>query len=117
MIEMVRAAHEAGVNIAFGTDSGVSRHGQNAREFALLVEAGLTEMEALVSATVTAAEVLGLSDELGTLAPGMRADVIATPGNPLEDIDAMMDVSFVMKDGLVYKDEGSMLRATLAPRG
>jgi imidazolonepropionase-like amidohydrolase len=117
MLEMVRAAHQAGVNIAFGTDSGVSRHGQNAREFALLVEAGLTEMEALVSATVTAAEVLGISDELGTLSPGMRADVIATPGNPLEDIDSMMDIGFVMKDGLVYKDEGSVVRPTLAPRG
>jgi imidazolonepropionase-like amidohydrolase len=74
-------------------------------------------MEALVSATVTAAEVLGISDELGTLSPGMRADVIATPGNPLEDIDSMMDIGFVMKDGLVYKDEGSVVRPTLAPRG
>lgn len=117
MLEMVRAAHEAGVAIAFGTDSGVSRHGQNAREFGLLVEAGLTEMEAIVTATVTAAEVLGVSGELGRIAPGMRADVIATPGNPLEDIDAMLDVGFVMKDGLVFKDEGGTLRPTLVPRG
>ena len=117
MLEMVRAAHEAGVTIAFGTDSGVSRHGENAREFALLVEAGLTEMEAIVSATVTAAEVLGLAEELGTIAPGMRADVIATSGNPLEDIEAMMEVVFVMKDGSVFKNEGGTVRATLAPRG
>jgi imidazolonepropionase-like amidohydrolase len=103
MLDMVRAAHEAGVAIAFGTDSGVSHHGDNAREFALLVEAGLSPMEAIETATVTAADVLGVSDVAGTIEPGKQADLIATAGSPLDDIEQLQHVVFVMKDGTVYQ--------------
>ena len=103
MIEMVRAAHAAGVKIAFGTDSGVSRHGDNAREFALMVEAGMSPMEAIAAATVTASEVLGLSDVGGTLETGKRADLIATATSPLEDVSTLTNVTFVMKGGEIYK--------------
>ncbi|GFD89251.1 Xaa-Pro dipeptidase [Tenacibaculum sp. KUL152] len=96
-------AHKAGVKIAFGTDSGVSAHGDNAKEFALMVEAGMTPANALLSATVNSAELLGISDILGTLSEGKLADIVAVSGNPLEDISVMESVSFVMKDGVVYK--------------
>ena len=105
MLDMARRAHEAGVPIAFGTDSGVSRHGENAREFALLVEAGMTPAEAIRAATVAGAENLGRSDMLGTIEPGKRADLIGVDEDPLADVAALMDVDFVMKDGVVYKDE------------
>lgn len=105
MIEMVRAAHEAGVRIAFGTDSGVSRHGDNAREFGLMVEAGMSPMEAIAAATVVAAEVLGVTAEQGTIEPGKRADLIATSGSPLDDVGELMAVRFVMKEGEIYKNE------------
>ncbi len=95
-------AHAAGVKIAFGTDMGVGPHGDNAREFLYLVEAGMTPAEALQSATVSAAEVLGATDQ-GTLEVGQRADVVAMPGNPAEDINAVLKVDFVMKDGVVYR--------------
>ena len=117
MIDMVRRAHAAGVSIAFGTDSGVSRHGDNAQEFKLMVAAGMSEMEAIVAATVTAAEVLGQSTDLGTIEPGKRADLIATPGSPLENIEELLEVGFVMKDGVVYKDEIGSTRLSLPPRG
>lgn len=103
MLDMVRAAHQAGVAIAFGTDSGVSRHGDNARELALMVEAGMSPMAVIVAATVTAAEVLGVSDIAGTVEPGKQADLIATAGSPLDDIEELRRVGFVMKDGTVYK--------------
>ena len=96
-------AHKAGVKIAFGTDSGVSAHGDNAKEFALMVEAGMSPANALLSATVNSAELLGISDILGTLSEGKLADIVAVSGNPLEDISVMESVSFVMKDGVVYK--------------
>ncbi|BCO21067.1 Xaa-Pro dipeptidase [Alteromonas sp. KC3] len=96
-------AHKAGVKIAFGTDSGVSAHGDNAKEFALMVEAGMTPANALLSATVNSAELLGISDILGSLSEGKLADIVAVSGNPLEDISVMESVSFVMKDGVVYK--------------
>lgn len=117
MLDMVRRAHEAGVTIAFGTDSGVSRHGDNAREFLLLVEAGLTEMEAIVSATVTAARVLDMENEIGAIRPGLRADLIATSGSPLDDIGELLRVEFVMKDGRIYKDGGAPVLPAMAPRG
>ena len=103
MLEMARRAHEGGVKIAFGTDSGVSRHGDNAREFALLVEAGMTPMEAIYAATVAGADNLGKSDVLGTIAPGKYADIIAVDGDPLTDVTELEDVGFVMKGGKVYK--------------
>ena len=117
MLDMVRRAHEAGVAIAFGTDSGVSPHGQNAREFDLLVQAGLSEMEAIVTATVTAARVLEMEEEIGAIRPGLRADLIATPGSPLDDIGELRRVEFVMKDGRIYKDGGSPVLPAMPPRG
>ena len=96
-------AYEAGVKIAFGTDSGVSAHGDNAQEFSLMVEAGMTPEDALLSATVNSANLLGISDILGTLEQGKLADMVAVSGNPLDDISLMENVTFVMKDGVVYK--------------
>lgn len=106
MLEMARRAHEGGVKIAFGTDSGVSRHGQNAREFQLLVQAGLTPMEAIRSATVVAAEHLEMSDRIGTVEAGKLADVVAVDADPLEDVSTLMHVTFVMQGGVVHVDEG-----------
>lgn len=105
MLAMARRAHEGGVMIAFGTDSGVSRHGLNAREFQLLVEAGMTEMEAIVTATVNAADHIEMADDIGTIEAGKFADIIAVDGNPLEDISELMDVDFVMQGGMVHKNQ------------
>ena len=96
-------AYEGGVRIAFGTDSGVSEHGRNAEEFLLMVEAGMSETEAIVSATVSAAQLLGLSKEIGTIDAGKAADIIATTGNPLDDISALQHIAFVMRNGTIYK--------------
>lgn len=98
-----KRAYAAGVKIAFGTDSGVSKHGDNAREFVLMVEAGMPPMEAIQSATVSAAALLGVEDKLGAIAPQMIADIVATPDDPLTDITAMQRIDFVMKEGAVYK--------------
>ena len=95
-------AVRGGVRIAFGTDVGVGAHGTNAREFAYMVEAGMSPRDALVSATRNAAELCGLADELGTLEPGKHADVIAVAGDPLEDVGALEEVEFVMKGGRVF---------------
>ena len=98
-------AYKAGVKIAFGTDSGVSPHGQNAKEFEYMVEAGMPEYEAIKSATVEASKLLRVFDQYGTLESGKMADIVAVKGDPLADITVLQDVSFVMKDGKVYKDE------------
>ena len=98
----IKAAIEAGVKIAFGTDSGVYPHGDNAREFAAYVEAGMSPLEALRTATVYAADLLGVDDR-GIIASGMLADLVVVRGNPLEDITAMEQVAFVMKGGTIYK--------------
>ncbi|WDI33027.1 amidohydrolase family protein [Hyphococcus flavus] len=103
MLDMARRAHEGGVKIAFGTDSGVSKHGENAREFSLLVQAGMTPMEAIRSATVIGAANLGQSDTLGAITPGKYADLVAVDGDPLTDIRELEDVDFVMKNGVAYK--------------
>ena len=92
-------AYQAGVKIAFGTDAGVFPHGQNAREFVLMVEAGMPANEALQAATVRAAEVLRMSDDIGSLDVGKRADLVIVPGDPLQDITTMQQVGAVMKDG------------------
>ena len=106
--EYAREAHEAGVKIAFGTDAGVYPHGMNAKEFRFLVEwAGMSPMEAIHSATVNAAELLGESTNLGTLSPGKFADLIAVDGNPLDDVTELEDIDFVMKEGTVYKQPGN----------
>lgn len=96
-------AYKAGVKIAFGTDAGVFRHGLNYLEFQYMVESGMPAMEAIRSATVHAAELLGESDRLGSVEQGKLADIIAVDGDPLENIKVMKNVVFVMKDGVIYK--------------
>jgi len=98
-------AYRAGVKIAFGTDCGVSPHGLNGREFELMVAAGMSEADALVSATRTAAELCGLEREVGALEAGRIADLIGLRGNPLQDIHAMTQVSFVMARGKVFSTD------------
>jgi imidazolonepropionase-like amidohydrolase len=105
MLDMARRAHDGGVRIAFGTDSGVSAHGDNALEFALLVRAGLTPLEAIQSATVNAAAHLRISQDAGRIAPGMPADLIAVGGDPLVDVTELERVRFVMRGGVVYRAE------------
>ena len=95
-------AYKNGVKIAFGTDMGVGPHGDNAREFIYMVEAGMPAAYALQAATIRAAEVLGVDDQ-GVVEAGKRADIIAMPGDPLADIGNVMKVDFVMKDGVVYR--------------
>ncbi|WNG33884.1 amidohydrolase family protein [Archangium violaceum] len=101
----IRKAISTGVRIAFGTDAGVFSHGRNAEEFALLVAAGLSPADALRSATSVNAELLGVQDSLGTLETGKIADVVAVPGNPLQDIRLTQRVFFVMKDGVVFRND------------
>ena len=96
-------AYDYGVKIAFGTDAGVFYHGDNAGEFVYMVEAGMPADEAMLSATRIAAKVLGLEDEIGTVSEGKSADLIAVEGNPLEQIELLKDVQFVMKQGKIYK--------------
>ena len=103
MLDMARRAHEGGVRIAFGTDSGVSAHGDNAQEFALLVRAGLTPLEAIQAATVGAADHLRIANEAGKIAPGMPADIVAVSGDPLTDVTELERMKFVMKGGVVYR--------------
>ncbi|HWN69284.1 MAG TPA: amidohydrolase family protein [Haliangium sp.] len=101
--ETFARAHRAGVKIAFGTDSGVSPHGENAREFVYMVESGMTPLAAIQAATVEAAKLLRVQDRLGAVDPGKLADIVAVRGDPLKNIEVMLDVAFVMKDGRVYK--------------
>jgi imidazolonepropionase-like amidohydrolase len=95
-------AYRNGVKIAFGTDMGVGPHGENAREFLYMVEAGIPANVALQAATIRAAEVLGVDDQ-GVIEAGKRADVIALPGDPVADINAVLNVDFVMKDGVIFR--------------
>jgi imidazolonepropionase-like amidohydrolase len=96
-------AYKRGVKIAFGTDAGVFPHGDNGKEFTYMVEAGMPPLEAIKSATIVPAGILGLADKIGTVEPGKLADLVATDENPLQNIKTMEKVSFVMKDGVVYK--------------
>ncbi|WP_207435700.1 amidohydrolase family protein [Sabulibacter ruber] len=96
-------AYKKGVKIAFGTDAGVFMHGKNAKEFEYMVEAGMPAMEAIKAATVYAADLLGMTEKLGTVEKGKFADLVAVSGDPLQDIKLLQNVSFVMKDGKVYK--------------
>jgi len=96
-------AWKAGVKIAFGTDSGVSAHGENAREFGYMVEAGMPAIEALLSATRNAADLLGAAEHVGSIQKGRYADIIATAGDPLTNIDELRRVTFIMKGGVVYR--------------
>ena len=96
-------AYRAGVKIAFGTDQGVAPHGENAKEFEYMVEAGMPPLEAIRSATLYGATVMGVEKQLGTVEPGMLADVVAVPGDAQKDISVMSRMAFVMKDGVVYR--------------
>jgi imidazolonepropionase-like amidohydrolase len=95
-------AYRTGVRVMFGTDAGVFPHGQNAREFQYMVEAGMPAMEAIQAATIVAARFLKIDDRLGSVETGKTADLIAVPGDPLADITLLQRVSFVMKDGVIY---------------
>ncbi|MEP6648048.1 MAG: amidohydrolase family protein [Saprospiraceae bacterium] len=99
------SATKAGVKIAFGTDAGVFPHGLNARQFAYMVRYGQTPMQAIQSATINAADLLGRSERIGAIEKGKFADIIAVEGNPLDNISILENVSFVMKGGVVYKNE------------
>ncbi len=103
MLAMGRRAHEAHLKVAFGTDSSVSPHGDNAREFALMVKAGFAPLEAIQAATTNGADHLQLSKQIGSLAPGKDADLIAVTGDPLGDVTILQHVVFVMKGGVVFK--------------
>jgi imidazolonepropionase-like amidohydrolase len=100
---MFARAYKAGVKIAFGTDQGVGPHGDNAKEFQYMVEAGMPPLEAIRSATLHGAMVMGSEKDLGTIEPGKLADVVAVTGDPVKDITTMMKMAMVMKDGVVYK--------------
>ena len=104
-IKTFAEAYKYGVPIVFGTDTGVSAHGDNAQEFALMVKAGMPEMKAIQSATSIAASFLDIADTHGSIEANKQADIIAVSGNPLEDITEMEKVIFVMKGGTIYKNQ------------
>jgi len=108
-METLAAAYKAGVKIAYGTDEGVYDHGQNWRDFAPMLQAGIPTIYALQTATINAAELLKRDKEVGSIAPGKLADVTAVPGNPLNDISVMGKASFVMKAGTIFKQDGREL--------
>lgn len=102
--QALQKAYPRGVKIAFGTDAGVSKHGRNADEFELMVKHGMSPAAAIKAATLSAADLLGIASEAGSLEPGKRADLIAVPGDPLADVTVLKHVPFVMKGGKVEKD-------------
>ena len=106
-LKNVGLAHAGGVKIAFGTDTGVTRHGENAEEFALMVGVGMSEQQAIYAATIAAAELIEMSADLGTIEPGKFADIVAVSGNPLEDIRALEEMHGVIKNGVAVKGTGT----------
>jgi len=98
-------AYKRGVKIAFGTDAGVFYHGDNGKEFIYMTEAGMPIMEAIQSATVTNASIIGMSEQIGTIEAGKFADIVAVDGNPTSDVTAMTRVTFVMKGGKVVRND------------
>ena len=98
-----KKAFEAGAKMAFGSDGAVYPHGDNGKQFAYMVEYGMTPMQAIQAATVHAAELIGWPDDVGAIAPGRYADIIAVDGNPLDDVTVLENVHFVMKGGKIYK--------------
>jgi imidazolonepropionase-like amidohydrolase len=105
LLTSMRRAVADGLPVAFGTDAGVIPHGTNAREFEHFASIGLDAASALRAATLDAARAVGMAGEIGVLAPGRKADVIGVAGNLLEDIRTLQHVSFVIKDGRVFKDD------------
>ena len=101
--ETFSKAYKKGVKIAFGTDAGVFKHGDNGKEFGFMVEAGMPAMEAIQSVTITSAKILGIDNELGEIKAGYLADIVAVNENPIENIKTLENVVFVMKEGIVYK--------------
>jgi imidazolonepropionase-like amidohydrolase len=106
IFKTVTRAYKGGVKFAYGTDAGVYPHGQNWEDFIYLVKAGLPPAYTLQMATINAAQLLGHDDALGSVATGKFADLVAVPGNPIDDINVMSQVSFVMKAGIIYKQDG-----------
>jgi imidazolonepropionase-like amidohydrolase len=107
MLKNLRGAYEAGVKIAFGTDTfGMSNHGENAQEFKLMVDSGMPPMEAIKAATWNAADLIGDTADIGSIQPGRYADIIAVDGDPLANVTVLETVPFVMKGGVVYKAKG-----------
>jgi imidazolonepropionase-like amidohydrolase len=104
--KLVRMAIKIGTPIALGTDNGIAPHGTNAQEFLEYVDAGMSPVEALKTGTINAAAAAGLPD-VGRIAPGLAADIIALNGDPVADINAVTDVDFVMRDGIVFKRAGA----------
>src|SRR6185503_8274078 len=100
--ENIRKAVKAGLKLTMGTDAGVYPHGDNPKQLAVMVKYGMTPLQALQAATIVGADALGRKDEIGAIAPGYFADVIAVQGDPLADISEMQHVRFVMKAGVVY---------------
>jgi imidazolonepropionase-like amidohydrolase len=98
-------AFRSGVRVALGTDAGVYPHGENGGEFWAMVTLGMTPVQALQAGTVNAAELMGWSDRVGSISRGKLADIVAVKGNPVADVGLLKQVQFVMKDGVVYKDE------------
>jgi imidazolonepropionase-like amidohydrolase len=108
-LQNLHAAYAAGVKIAFGTDESFAPHGQNAREFALMVKAGMAPMDAIIAATGSAADLIGDPQDIGSVQAGRYADIVAVAGDPLEDITELERVKFVMKGGVTYKVNGALL--------
>jgi imidazolonepropionase-like amidohydrolase len=106
--KLVHLAHEIGTPVALGTDAPLVPHGQNAYEFVDYVKNGMTPMQALMTGTVHAAQAAGYASTIGKLEPGMSADIVAMPNSPLDNIEAVMNVSFVMREGIVFKNEGTL---------
>jgi imidazolonepropionase-like amidohydrolase len=116
IMKTVASAYSHGVPFAYGTDEGVFPHGQNWRDFPLLVQAGVPPMYAIQMATINAARLLKQTDDLGSVTAGKFADIVAVPGDPLKDIQVMANVAFVMRSGVIYKQDGREIFESVAPQ-